>query len=164
MMGENSHCVQELQERLQAHGFDLPADAWFGPYTRTRVMAFQVMSGLPSTAIVDEQVKRALYADSINAPFWPRAEVKRSLREAFPEDPAGAVQLATCLSQLDPYWITNALDGSRRWGLFQFSDRELIAFGVESRVALDLPWNVRAARSVWSRTGDFRHWKCAPPV
>ncbi|WP_326562622.1 peptidoglycan-binding domain-containing protein [Micromonospora sp. NBC_01796] len=163
-MGANSRCVQELQERLQAHGFGLPADGWFGPYTGTRVMAFQVMSGLPSTAIVDERVKRALYAEPINAPSWPRSEIKRTLREAFPEDPASAVQLATCLSQLDPYWIQGAPDGSRRWGLFQFSDRELIALGVEPRVALDLRWNVQAARTVWSRTGDFRHWKCAAPI
>ncbi|MEV4631313.1 peptidoglycan-binding protein [Micromonospora sp. NPDC049523] len=163
-MGANSRCAQELQERLQAHGFDLPADGWFGPYTRTRVMAFQVMSGLPSTAIVDEQVKRALYGDSINAASWPRSDIKRILREAFPEDSAGALQLATCLSQLDPYWIQGAPDGSRRWGLFQFSDRELIALGVEPRVALDLHWNVRAARTVWSRTGDFRHWTCSAPI
>ncbi|GIG93045.1 hypothetical protein Pen02_79810 [Plantactinospora endophytica] len=164
VMGANSSCVQVLQERLRAHGFDLPVDGWFGPYTKIRVMAFQVMAGLPSTSIVDDRVKRALHADSLKVPFWPRSEVEWTLREAFPEDPAGAVRLATCLARLDPYWIMGFANGSRRWGLFQFSDVELLALGADSRAALDLHWNVAAARTVWSRTRDFRHWACAAPV
>ncbi|MFK3982940.1 peptidoglycan-binding protein [Micromonospora sp. NPDC050397] len=162
-IGAVSKCVQDLQERMRIRGLDLPADGWFGPHTKMRVMAFQALSDLPPTSIVDEETKRALYAESIPLPTWSKDEVERALRASFPEDPDGAVRVASCLSELDPYWIFGYSDGSRRWGLFQFSDRELKASGVGPPEGLSLGWSVATARTIWSRTRDFSHWNCPPP-
>lgn len=98
---------------------------------------------------------------SQGAPSWSEDRIGKHLRRTFPEDPAGAVQVARCLSGLDPYRVEVVEDGSRRWGLFQFSDMEVSRFGVDRQTALDAAWNIRAAREVWSRTGDFGHWNCA---
>lgn len=109
-------------------------------------------------------MKRALYAESTRFPAWPRDEVERGLRVSFPEDPDGAVRIASCLSELDPYWIFGYPDGSRRWGLFQFSDRELKALGAGPSAGLSLEWSVETARTIWSRTRDFSYWICPPPA
>ncbi|MFF3866214.1 peptidoglycan-binding domain-containing protein [Micromonospora sp. NPDC001898] len=80
----------DLQERLVACGLRVPVDGWFGPDTAGRVMAFQVLAGLP------------------------------------------------------------------------VSGMELSRLGVDRRTALDPDWSTKAARDVWSRTGDLGHWRCAP--
>ncbi|MGQ5263768.1 peptidoglycan-binding protein [Micromonospora sp. ZYX-F-536] len=153
-------CVLDLQERLAAGGLHVPVDGWFGPDTASRVMAFQALGGLPVSGTVDGQVLDELSGDPVVPVTWPEDRISKQVRLVFPEDPAGAVRLARCLSGLDPYRVEVLRDGSRRWGLFQFSDMELTRFGVDRRTALDPGWNIRAARGVWSRTGDFGHWHC----
>ncbi|MEV4825025.1 peptidoglycan-binding protein [Micromonospora sp. NPDC049274] len=155
-------CVLTLQERLVAGGLRVPADGWFGPDTTSRVIAFQALVGLPVSGAVDGPVLDALSGDPVVATSWPEDRVSKHLRRTFPEDPAEAVRLARCLSGLDPLRVEVTADGSRRWGLFQFSDVELSRLGVDRRTALDPGWNIGAAREVWSRTGDFGHWGCAP--
>ncbi|MCX4471573.1 peptidoglycan-binding protein [Micromonospora sp. NBC_01655] len=155
-------CVLDLQERLVAGGLRVPVDGWFGPDTASRVMAFQALGGLPVSGTVDGRLLDELSGDPMVPASWPEDRISSRLRETFPEDPAGAVRLARCLSGLDPYRIEVLADGSRRWGLFQFSDMELSRLGVDRRTALDPDWSIGAARDVWSRTGDFGHWRCAP--
>ncbi|MET7866677.1 peptidoglycan-binding protein [Micromonospora taraxaci] len=154
-------CVQSLQERLVAGGLFVPVDGWFGPDTTSRLIAFQALGGLPVSGTADGGMLDELSGDLVAA-RWPEERVGRYVRKAFPEDPAAAVQVARCLSGLDPYRVEIAADGSRRWGVFQFSDVELSRLGVDRRTALDPVWNVRAARDVWSRTTSFEHWDCAP--
>ncbi|CCH17483.1 peptidoglycan-binding protein [Micromonospora lupini] len=155
-------CVLDLQERLAASGLRVPVDGWFGPDTTSRVIAFQAMVGLSVSGTVDQPVLDALSRDPVLPVMWPENRVSISLRETFAQDPAEAVRVARCLSGLDPLRVEVMTDGSRRWGLFQFSDMELSRRGVDSRTALDAGWNIAAARDVWSRTGDFGHWHCPP--
>ncbi|MEU5783159.1 peptidoglycan-binding protein [Micromonospora lupini] len=155
-------CVLDLQESLVAHGLRVPVDGWFGPDTTSRVIAFQAMAGLSVSGTVDQPVLDALSGEPVLPVLWPENRVSVSLRETFAQDPAEAVRLARCLSGLDPLRVEVMADGSRRWGLFQFSDMELSRRGVDRRTALDPGWNIAAARDVWSRTGDFGHWHCPP--
>ncbi|MFG1871083.1 peptidoglycan-binding protein [Micromonospora arborensis] len=153
-------CVLDLQERLVAGGLNVPVDGWFGTDTAGRVMAFQALDGLPVSGTVDGRVLDKL-SDGTRVPAaWPEERIGTYLREVFPEDPVGAVQVARCLSGLDPYRVEVVADGARRWGLFQFDDTELSRLGVDRPTALDPGWNIRAARDVWSRTGGFDHWQC----
>ncbi|MEU4528973.1 helix-turn-helix domain-containing protein [Micromonospora ureilytica] len=154
-------CVLSLQEHLVADGLTVPVDGWFGPDTTSRVMVFQALGGLPVSGTADERLFDELAGDRKVPPSWSEDRIGKHLRRTFPEDPAGAVQVARCLSGLDPYRVEVVEDGSRRWGLFQFSDMEVSRFGVDRQTALDAAWNIRAAREVWSRTGDFGHWPCA---
>ncbi|WP_433132088.1 peptidoglycan-binding protein [Micromonospora sp. CA-240977] len=153
-------CVLDLQERLVAGGLDVPADGWFGPDTTSRLIVFQVFGGLPVSGTADGRVLDELSGAAKVPPTWPEDRIGKQLRQVFPEDPGGAVQVARCLSGLDPYRVEIAGDGSRRWGLFQFSDMELSRLGVDRRTALDPGWSIGAARDIWSRTGDFGHWHC----
>ncbi|WP_406068213.1 peptidoglycan-binding protein [Micromonospora sp. NBC_01638] len=155
-------CVLDLQERLVAGGLGVPVDGWFGQDTTSRLIAFQALGGLPVSGTADARVLDALSGDPRVPTTWPEDRIGKYLRGMFPEDPAGAVQVARCLSGLDPYRVEVVADGSRRWGLFQFSDMELSRFGVDRRTALDPVWNIQAARDVWSRTGGFGHWHCVP--
>ncbi|MFG1884957.1 peptidoglycan-binding protein [Micromonospora sp. NPDC049102] len=155
-------CVLDLQERLAAGGLRVPVDGWFGPDTTSRVIAFQALAALEVSGTVDRQVLDALQDNSVSPVAWTDDRVSKYLRARFPEDPSEAVRLARCLSGLDPLRVEVTADGSRRWGLFQFSDMELSRLGVDRRTALDPGWNIGAARDVWSRTGDFRHWRCPP--
>lgn len=155
-------CVLDLQERLVADGLDVPVDGWFGPDTTSRVIAFQALAGLEVSGTVDGQVLDALQGDPVPPIRWTENRISKYLRARFPEDPSEAVRLARCLSGLDPLRVEVTADGSRRWGLFQFSDTELSRLGVDRRTALDPGWNIGAARDIWSRTGDFRHWDCPP--
>ncbi|GGO23540.1 peptidoglycan-binding protein [Micromonospora parathelypteridis] len=157
--GMSGPCVLDLQERLVAGGLDVPVDGWFGSDTTGRVMAFQALDGLPVSGIVDGRVLDELSDTRVPA-TWPEERIGTYLRGVFPEDPTGAVQVARCLSGLDPYRVEVVADGARRWGLFQFSDMELSRLGVDRPTALDPGWNIRAARDVWSRTGGFDHWQC----
>ncbi|MET7962481.1 peptidoglycan-binding protein [Micromonospora zamorensis] len=153
-------CVLHLQERLVAGGLDVPVDGWFGPDTTSRLIVFQAFGGLPASGTADGRVLDELSGAAKVPPTWTEDQIGKELRRVFPEDPGGAVQLARCLSGLDPYRVEIAGDGSRRWGLFQFSDMELSRLGVDRRTALDSGWSIGAARNVWSRTGDFGHWHC----
>ncbi|GAB3958441.1 peptidoglycan-binding protein [Micromonospora vulcania] len=155
-------CVLDLQERLVAGGLHVPVDGWFGPDTASRVMAFQALGGLPVSGTADGRVLDELSADPAVPATWPEERISKHLWRLFPEDPAGAVRMARCLSGLDPYRVEVQPDGSRRWGLFQFSDVELSRLGVDRRTALDAGWNIGAARDLWSRSGDFGHWHCPP--
>ncbi|WP_327031822.1 helix-turn-helix domain-containing protein [Micromonospora ureilytica] len=154
-------CVLNLQEHLAADGLTVLVDGWFGPDTTGRVMVFQAFGGLPVNGTADERLFDELAGDRRVPTTWPEDRIGKHLRQTFPEDPAGAVRVARCLSGLDPYRVEVVEDGSRRWGLFQFSDVEVSRFGVDHRTALDPDWSIRAAREIWSRTGDFGHWPCA---
>ncbi|WP_328534855.1 peptidoglycan-binding protein [Micromonospora zamorensis] len=153
-------CVLDLQERLVAGGLEVPVDGWFGPDTTSRLIVFQAFGGLPVSGTADGRVLDELSGAVKVPPTWTEDRIGKEVRRVFPEDPGGAVQLARCLSGLDPYRVEIAGDGSRRWGLFQFSDMELSRLGVDRRTALDPGWSIGAARHVWSRTGDFDHWHC----
>ncbi|WP_433318048.1 peptidoglycan-binding protein [Micromonospora sp. CA-269861] len=154
-------CVLTLQENLVADGLTVPVDGWFGPDTTSRVMVFQAFGDLPVSGTVDERLFDELAGPRRVPAAWTEDRIRKHLRWMFPEDPTGAVQVAHCLSGLDPYRVEMVEDGSRRWGLFQFSDTEVSRFGVDRRTVLDPAWNIGTAREVWSRTGDFGHWKCA---
>nr|WTA69868.1 peptidoglycan-binding protein [Micromonospora sp. NBC_00855] len=154
-------CVLSLQEHLVADGLTVPVDGWFGPDTTSRVMVFQAFGGLPVSGTADARLFDELAGDRKVPVSWPQDRIRKHLRQMFPEDPAGAVEVARCLSGLDPYRVEVVEDGSRRWGLFQFSDVEVSRFGVDRRTVLDPAWNIGTAREIWSRTGDFGHWNCA---
>ncbi|WP_410821378.1 peptidoglycan-binding protein [Micromonospora sp. 050-3] len=155
-------CVLNLQERLVARGLNVPVDGWFGPGTTSGLIAFQALGSLPVSGTADGQVLDELASQPTAPAPWPEDRIGKYLRRSFPEDPSGAVEMARCLSELDPYRVVVVADGSRRWGLFQFTDTELSRFGVDPRTALDPYWNIRTARNVWSLTGGFGHWQCAP--
>ncbi|WP_422739519.1 peptidoglycan-binding protein [Micromonospora sp. WMMD729] len=157
-------CVLDLQERLAASGLRVPVDGWFGPDTTSRVIAFQALHSLEVSGTVDRQVLDALQDSAVSPVAWTENRISKYLRARFPEDPSEAVRLARCLSGLDPLRVEVTADGSRRWGLFQFSDTELSRLGVDRRTALDPGWNIGAARDIWARTGDFRHWTCVSSV
>ncbi|MFG2004346.1 hypothetical protein ACGFNU_34830 [Spirillospora sp. NPDC048911] len=67
-----------------------------------------------------------------------------------------------CLSYLDPLWEMTDARGVQTWGLFQFSDLELLELRASPVSALDPEWNIQTARMIWTRTKDFRHWSCGP--
>ena len=58
--GDRGSAVTELQQRLQAIGYDLEADGIFGPVTRRCVKAFQRCSGLTPDGIVGPMTWAAL--------------------------------------------------------------------------------------------------------
>lgn len=157
-------CIQQLQEKLQRKGLELPADGSFGPYTRMRVTAFQIFAGLPHTGMADARTQASLGAGGSPLLVWTRAQVKDRLSQVFPEAPDRAIAMAFCLSFGDPLWIYGPdKKGTRRWGLFQFTDLELFSLRATEVQALDPEWNIQAARQIWKRTRDFRHWSCPPP-
>jgi hypothetical protein len=157
-MGEQDECVRELQRLLQGAGTGIDVDAQFGPQTRRRVTAFQVLAGLPPNGIVDERTKRALYDGRVRMTSWPPAKVEKRIREVFPEDPNRAVAIARCQSFLDPLWVLSNEDGSRNWGLFQIWDRRVEEMGGTPLRAFDPEWNIQAARRLWTQHRDFRDW------
>ncbi|MBC6459733.1 peptidoglycan-binding domain-containing protein [Actinomadura sp. HBU206391] len=163
-LGEYGQCAQRLQESLQQRGLKLPADASFGPYTRMRVTAFQVLTGLPPTGMGDGPTKTALLSRGAATATWPKARIARRLNEVFGSSGGEAMVLAKCLSLGDPLWIAGPdRQGVRRWGLFQFTDLELLRLRAGPAQALDPEWNIQAAHGVWQRTGDFSHWSCESP-
>jgi len=162
-LGAYGVCVARLQEHLRRHGFALPVDAWFGPYTKMRVVAFQTLAGLPNTGMADPETWRALESHPPMAiPRRSAEDVRRRIAEVFGDAAAEAIELADCLSNTDHLWIYSTEPGTRRWGLFQFDDLELHRAGATQAMALDPDWNIRAAHAIWARTRDFRHWNCTP--
>lgn len=163
-MGEHDECVRELQTLLSKAGAPLEIDADFGPGTLRRVVAFQVLAGLPPNGLVDERTKRAVYAGGVNMRTWPPDRVERRIKEVFPEEPERAVGIARCMSFLDPHYVLPNVNGTRNWGVFQISDRRLAELGGTPRRAFDPEWNIQAARRLWSQHRDFRHWEnCDQP-
>ncbi|WAU83668.1 peptidoglycan-binding domain-containing protein [Streptomyces sp. Qhu-G9] len=167
--GEYGPCVRQVQLHLRQHALDLPVDASFGPLTRARVAAFQGMSRLPVTGVVDRATRDALdhrgSTALAQARRWSSARVERRLRVAFPEDPGAAVTLARCLSNLDPLWAWDGGSADRsawRWGLFQLTDQDIKGLGGTTRNALDPEWNIRAGRAIWERERGFVRWTCHP--
>jgi hypothetical protein len=165
--GEFGPCVQQVQLGLRRHSLDLPVDASFGPLTRARVAAFQAVTVLPVTGVVDPATRDAMGHPDSRVLFqtrrWSPVRVERRVRAAFPEDPEAAVALARCLSNLDPLWAWDGGEGDGtawRWGLFQLTDREIKEFGGTARAALDPEWNIRTGRAIWERDRDFGRWAC----
>jgi uncharacterized protein YkwD len=60
--------VQQVQERLQAHGATVPADGVFGPGTDRALRAFQDANGLDPDGIADPATRAALLADPTTTP------------------------------------------------------------------------------------------------
>ncbi|MFF5204885.1 peptidoglycan-binding domain-containing protein [Streptosporangium sp. NPDC000396] len=165
MIGTYGICAQELQRQLQRKGLNLPDDAWFGPFTKQRVMAFQAFARLPTMGVADRQTKRALLGEKRISPSqWTAAQTERRLREVFSEDPDRAVELTRCLSFLDPLWVVADNRGVRRWGLFQFSDLELLELRADPVTAFNPEWNIQTAHRIWRRAKNFRHWSCRLPA
>lgn len=158
-IGEHDECVRELQRLLATTGTSIDVNGQFGPQTRSRVTAFQVLAGIPPSGVVGDCTKRTLYDSEVKMRSWPPAKVEQRIGEVFPEDPDTAVAIARCQSFLDPFWVLPNEDGSRNWGLFQIRDRRLEQLGGTPLEAFDPEWNIQAARRLWSEHGDFRHWK-----
>jgi hypothetical protein len=158
--GNRGLCVVEVQEQLHQAGFRMPVDGTFGPYTKMRVVAFQVFANLPTTGMVDGRTRDALAGGGTRVSTRAPEQVEDLVRGAFPEEPGRAVDLVRCLSHADPLWTTGKPGGTREWGLFQLTDEELLFdFRVDYATALDTEWNIRAARTLWQRHG-FARWTC----
>lgn len=162
-MGSTGACVREVQEGLVRAGLTMPVDGIYGPYTKMKVIAFQLHNGVPATGVVDEETFRALRAGGPEIDVWPPDRVERRLREVFPEEPDRVVALVRCLSSLDPLWVFGHANGARTWGLFQLTDREVVLdHRADHLAALDPEWNIRTARMIRDRTGDLSRWTCTP--
>ena len=62
--GTEGNQVRGLQQRLQAHGFNIgKIDSVFGPRTETAVIAFQQAKGLDVSGLVDRETWKALEQD-----------------------------------------------------------------------------------------------------
>ncbi|HEX6341233.1 BTAD domain-containing putative transcriptional regulator [Umezawaea sp.] len=161
--GDVGACVEEVQSLLVRAGLAMPVDGVYGPFTKMRVAVFQLHAGMAGTGVVDGDTLRALRAGTTRIDVWPAERVERRLREVFPEEPDRVVDLVRCLSHLDPVWMIRYADGTRTWGLFQLTDREVV---FEQRggylAALDPEWNVLAARAIRDRTGGLDRWTCPP--
>ncbi|MFJ2930306.1 peptidoglycan-binding protein [Streptomyces massasporeus] len=157
-MGQHDECVREVQRLLHAKGADIGVDGDFGPQTLRRVTAFQVLAGLQPNGVVGEPTKKALYTSRVRMAVWSPQKVRQRVRDVFPEVPDKAVAIADCQSFLDPLHILPNTNGTRNWGLFQISDARLRELGGTPREALDPEWNIRAARTLWSRDRDFGDW------
>jgi peptidoglycan hydrolase-like protein with peptidoglycan-binding domain len=66
--GQDSGCVTELQELLDAHGASLSVDGDFGPDTLAAVKSFQSSHGLSVDGIVGPLTKAALMGEAAGAP------------------------------------------------------------------------------------------------
>lgn len=161
-IGRQDQCVREVQTLLAEAGTVIKIDAAFGPQTQRRVLAFQVLAGLPADGVVDDATKRELYAGRVSLWTWVPDRVERRIREVFYEQPDLAVRVARCQSFLDPLWVSGNADGSRSWGLFQMPDQALRRYAGTTALAFDPEWNIQAAHRIWAETGDFRHWRACP--
>ncbi|WP_030931418.1 helix-turn-helix domain-containing protein [Streptomyces sp. NRRL S-646] len=157
-MGEHDECVREVQNLLVRAKGRLAVDGDFGPETLRRVTAFQVLAGVTARGVVDEDTKKALYAQKVSMTTWSPAEVTKRIREVFVEDPDTAVAIARCASFLDPLWVLPNTNGSRNWGVFQISDARLRDLDGTPRRAFDPDWNIKAAHRLWSVRHDFHDW------
>jgi hypothetical protein len=157
-MGQHDECVREVQTLLARAKGRLAVDGDFGPETLRTLTAFQVLAGMPASSVVDEETKKALYAQRVSMATWSRDRVTKRIREVFAEDPRTAVAIARCASFLDPLWVLPNTNGSRNWGVFQISDVRLRELGGTPLRAFDPEWNIRAAHRLWSVRHDFHDW------
>ncbi|NEB01006.1 helix-turn-helix domain-containing protein [Streptomyces sp. SID13726] len=157
-MGQHDECVREVQKLLVRAKGRLAVDGDFGPETLRRVTAFQVLAGVTARGVVDDDTKKALYAQKVTMVTWSRAKVTERIREVFAEDPDTAVAVARCASFLDPLYVLPNTNGSRNWGVFQISDTRLQELDGTPRRAFDPEWNIRAAHRLWSVRHDFHDW------
>ncbi|MFI8231233.1 helix-turn-helix domain-containing protein [Streptomyces sp. NPDC085900] len=157
-MGEHDECVREVQRLLVRAKGRLAVDGDFGPETLRRVTAFQVLAGVTARGVVDEDTKKALYAQKVSMATWPTARVAKRIREVFVEDPGTAVAIARCASFLDPLYVLPNTNGSRNWGVFQISDARLRDLDGTPLRAFDPDWNIRAAHRLWAVRHDFHDW------
>lgn len=159
-IGHHGLCVVQVQEQLHEAGFQMPVDGAFGPYTKMRVVAYQVFADLPTTGMVDSRTRNALAENATKVSSWLPEQIEERVRRAFPEAPERAIDLVRCLSHADPLSIIGKQGGTREWGLFQLTDEEvLFDFRVDYTTALDTAWNIQAARTLWERHG-FARWTC----
>ena len=56
-LGDRSDAVAALQRALNAQGYKLTVDAWFGDFTKKAVSAFQKSHGLPGSGILGKNRK-----------------------------------------------------------------------------------------------------------
>jgi hypothetical protein len=157
-MGEHDECVREVQSLLVRAKGKLAVDSDFGPETLRRVTAFQVLAGVTARGVVDEDTKKALYAQKVSMVTWSPDRVAKRIREVFVEDPGTAVAIARCASFLDPLYVLPNTNGSRNWGVFQISDARLRDLGGTPLRAFDPDWNIRAAHRLWAVRHDFHDW------
>lgn len=157
-MGEHDECVREVQTLLVRAKGRLAVDGDFGPETLRRVTAFQVLAGVTARGVVDEDTKKALYAQKASMATWSPAKVSQRIRQVFVEDPGTAVAIARCASFLDPLYVLPNTNGSRNWGVFQISDARLRELGGTPLRAFDPDWNIKAAHQLWSVRHDFHDW------
>ncbi|GAA3828185.1 helix-turn-helix domain-containing protein [Streptomyces coacervatus] len=157
-MGEHDECVREVQRLLVRAKGKLAVDSDFGPETLRRVTAFQVLAGVTARGVVDEDTKKALYAQKASMTTWSPAKVAKRIREVFVEDPDTAVAIARCASFLDPLYVLPNTNGSRNWGVFQISDARLRDLDGTPLRAFDPDWNIKAAHRLWSVRHDFHDW------
>lgn len=164
-MGSPSVCVREVQRLLAAAGAEISAGGRFDALTLRRVTAYQALAGLPLTSVAGLETKRALYAGGVRLPTWEEEWIVARIRSTFRQEPKRAEAVARCRSRLDPLHVLPLPDGSRVWGLFELSDRELSALSAGPRQALDPAWNISAAYRL-SRVDDGflreRHCLAAP--
>ncbi|HEX6355582.1 peptidoglycan-binding domain-containing protein [Actinophytocola sp.] len=162
-MGDTGDCVVTVQSLLVRAGLTMPVDGVYGPYTKMKVSIFQLHAGLVTTGVMDERTLRALRTGATRIETWSTDQVERRLREVFPEDADRVAALVRCLTDLDPLWVMTHADGSRNWGLFQLSDREVV-FDYQGTylTALDPEWNIRTARAIRDATGGLARWTCPP--
>ena len=89
--GVVSEDVRAVQTRLSALGYQIEIDGDFGDQTEGFVLAYQDMSGLPATGIVDAQTWKLLFADSDRRPPpWPPAAAPGSVLVRLMPEAAGA--------------------------------------------------------------------------
>ena len=59
-LGDRSDAVAALQRALNAQGYKLTVDAWFGDFTKKAVSAFQKSHGLPGSGILGKKTMKLL--------------------------------------------------------------------------------------------------------
>ena len=169
-LGDRGDCVRQVQSLLTERGAKIVVDANFGVETLRRVVAFQVLAGLPATGRVDDATKQALVSAPVSMRAWSADRVERRIREVFRTAGVGdeAVHVARCHSRLDALWVgpdpqgpdAEGQDaaGPRGWGVFQLTDDVLGRYDGTRHMALDPEWNIQAAHWIWAEHRDFRDW------
>jgi hypothetical protein len=155
--GDHGSCVREVQRLLTNAGAALPADGRYGTATLSEVTAFRVLAGLPASGVVDDATKRALYAGTTHLSTLNSDQVGQKIRQTFLEEPVRAVRIATCTSNLNPYYVAPIGGGKRSWGVFQISDDLLQKYHGTPLQALDPDWNIQTAHHI-SLDRGFGDW------
>ncbi|MEU5884517.1 peptidoglycan-binding domain-containing protein [Spirillospora sp. NPDC047279] len=141
----------------------MPTGAWFGPYTRMRLMAFQAFAGVTPTGVADAGTWARLKGGVPGQrPRWSDGRLSGSSGRCSRRIRRGrSLWCAACRTRIRCGSETLRAGGPGACS----STGTSTFFGLGSRAyarALDPEWNVRTARTIWARTGDFRHWSCEP--